>query len=62
MPAFDTDLLIPCPDHGRDFIVRGIIDDYGDPALIVNCRLCGEIYSSPEEYDKAVAHWNMLTA
>jgi hypothetical protein len=58
-PVFDSDRLAPCNDssHERSYLIDGVIDELGDPALVINCRECGRIFSSPERYTIAESCW-----
>ena len=57
--VFDSDRLVPCNDkgHARSYLIDGVIDELGDPCLIINCRECGRIFSSPERYAIAESCW-----
>jgi hypothetical protein len=56
--AFDSDRLVPCNDesHARSYFIDGV-EDGEEHYLIVNCRQCGRLFSSPERYADAETNW-----
>jgi hypothetical protein len=58
--VFDSDRLALCNDKGHaeaGFFIDGKYDERGVPGLVINCRACGRIFSSVEEYPKAESCW-----